>query len=263
MEVMSMRRRYSYEEYLKAMQMYKDGVGPTEISRALGIPLGTVEDWIYRGKRPPAARWHPEPSKELAYVLGVLHGDAYLVKPRKNIYEVEARVKDIEFAVEFSKVTSKLLGRKYREPEWDDSHNRWRVYYRSKAFHTWYREQNLKSLRQYIEHNEGTVAYFLRGLYDSEGCKYRCKQVSLSNNSEKLLYYVQYLLEKYFDIIATGPYLVVEAGSIHTIKNGEKIKANHNIYSIAISRKQDVQRFLSEVGFSIKEKQYGLPRRKN
>jgi intein-encoded DNA endonuclease-like protein len=130
------------------------------------------------------------------------------------------------------------------------------------AFWTWYQKQTLKSLKQYIEHNKETTTYFLRGLYDSEGSNYRCRRISLSNNSEKLLCYVQYLLEKCFNIKATGPYLVIEAGSTSIKKNGEKIKSNYNIYYIAISRKESVQRFLDEVGFSIREKQLGLPRRK-
>jgi intein-encoded DNA endonuclease-like protein len=77
-----------------------------------------------------------------------------------------------------------------------------------------------------------------------------------------LLHYVQHLLKKYFSISATGPYINTKAGSVHIKRNGEKIKAGHNTYSIAISRKDCVQRYLSEVGFSITEKQLGLPRRK-
>jgi hypothetical protein len=45
-------------------------------------------------------------------------------------------------------------------------------------------------------------------------------------------------------------------------RSGEMIKTNHNNYSIAISRKKYVRIFLGEIGFSIREKQLGLPRRK-
>jgi intein-encoded DNA endonuclease-like protein len=69
-------------------------------------------------------------------------------------------------------------------------------------------------------------------------------------------------LEKYFNITVTGPYLVKEAGEVSVKKSGEKIKSIHKSYRIDVSRKQDVKKFLNEIGFSIVEKQHGLPCRK-
>ncbi len=70
-------RSYTYEDYIRAMKMIKRGFKPREISRISDIPEGTVKGWKY-GKVPPLATWHPEPSKELAYIIGVLNGDGYL-----------------------------------------------------------------------------------------------------------------------------------------------------------------------------------------
>ncbi len=255
-------RNYSYDEYLKAMDMYQRGLGPTEISRKLGILEKTVEGWIYHKKVPPLARWHPEPSNELAYVLGVLYGDGNITKcGYKHIITLE--VKDLEFAEFFSKTVSKLLNKKYIAPKWDKSDNEWRVVYHSKAFYVWYKEQTLETLKPYIEHNKGYVASFLRGVYDSEGNHYKSKkkgtQIRLSNNNLKLLNYVQHLLKKYFDITATGPYLNGKAGEESKMGN-RTIKRRHDNYRIEISRRQHTQRFLSEIGFNITEKQLGLPR---
>ena len=52
------------------------------------------------------------------------------------------------------------------------------------------------------------------------------------------------------------------AGTISIKKNREMIKMNHDNYQIVIYRKQHVKKPLSEIGFSIREKQLGLPRRK-
>ena len=79
------RMSYTYEQYRRAMDMYRSGVGPSEISKTLGIKGRTIRCWIYEHKVLWLARWSPEPSRELAYVLGVLYGDGYIVKPRKNI----------------------------------------------------------------------------------------------------------------------------------------------------------------------------------
>jgi len=257
-----MKREYSYEEYMNTMKLLNMGMGPTEVSRILNIPRRAVEDWKYKGKIPWLAKWASEPSNELAYVIGVLLGDGYIVREHHSNYDIELMVKDYEFAEEFSKAIAKILDKKYKKPYWSRSHNRWRVYYRSKAFYTWYRRQDLDTLKQYIEHNRETVANFLRGFYDSDGNNYRYKHIFLYNSNLKLLRYTQYLLKKYFSIKATGPYLIAKAGSIHIKRNGERIKTNHDIYCIAISRMKDIRVFLSEIGFSIREKQLGLPRKK-
>jgi len=101
------------------------------------------------------------------------------------------------------------------------------------------------------------VRYYLRGLYGSDGYNYENKQIHLSNTKKKLLKYVQYLLKKYFDIVATGPYLVQKAGSEMKI-NGVETAGKYDGYRIQIGRKQHVRRFLEEIGFSIVRRQLGL-----
>ena len=161
---------------------------------------------------------------------------------------------------------AKLLNKRVVKPRRGKVNNRWEVIYYSKAFYIWYKQQNLGTLKPYIEYNKETVANFLKGLFDSEGNHYRSKrkysQIRLYNNDTELLKYVQYLLEKYFNIHTTEPYLHVKAGTEHEIRNEKIIKTKHDNYLIVISRRQYTEKFLSEIGFSIREKQLGLPRRK-
>jgi len=56
---------------------------------------------------------------------------------------------------------------------------------------------------------------------------------------------------------ATGPYLNKKAGTKMTI-NGMEKPVYHDYYMIVISRKQHIQRFLKEIGFSIVRRQLGL-----
>ncbi len=267
--VINMRyRSYSYKDYLRAMKMIKK-LGVAETSRRLKISGRTLYHWKNGEHKPPGAKWHPEPSIELTYVIGVLFGDGYLyidkVK-RGNSYRIGVGVEDYEFAETFSKNMARLLNKKVVKPYWNKSNNAWEVTYYSKAFHVWYKEQNLDTLKPYIEYSRETVANFLRGLYDSDGNHYiykeRYNQIHLYNNNLKLLKYVRHLLEKYFNIHTTGPYLHIEAGAESKMGNGQTAKTNHNNYQISIYRKQHVQRFLNMIGFSIGEKQLGLPRRK-
>ncbi len=259
---------YTYEQYQRSMRMIKK-LGVAETSRRTGIPKPTLYHWKNGKHIPPLARWIPKPSNELAYIIGTLHGDGNLyIDKMKHGYQYRIRlgVEDYEFTETFSKNMTRLLNKKVVKPKWYKSDNRWIAVYTSKAFYIWYKQQNLELLKPYIEYSKETVANFLRALYDSEGNHYVYKrkynQIHLSNNNLRLLKYTQYLLKKYFGIIARGPYINTKAGTESKMKNGETIKAKHDNYQTGISRKQHVRRFLSEIGFSITEKQLGLPRRK-
>ena len=109
--------------------------------------------------------------------------------------------------------------------------------------------------KQSIKYSRETIVSFLRGLYDSDDGHYKYKrrysQIHLSSNNLKLLKYTQHLLEKYFDIFATGPYLNKSAGTENKIRNGKIAKTNYDNYCIHINRRQRVERFLSVIGFSI------------
>jgi len=64
---------------------------------------------------------------------------------------------------------------------------------------------------------------------------------------------VTHLLRIHFGIRATGPHLKKKSSE-------EMIKPKHNNYTIEIFR-DHVKNFLNENGFTIREKQLGLPRR--
>jgi len=256
-------KSYSYEEYMKAMELLEKGYGLTETCRLLGWPE-TKKSTLYYWKHgiiPPLAKWKAKPSRELAYVIGVINGDGNVCKDEfRHQYIIQLAVTDKEFTEMFSKVMARVLNVKYHKPYWDNKQKEWRVVYKSKAFYKWYKkceEQGLQGFKEYIEYNKETVRYYLKGLYDSEGCNYRNKQIHLYNTKKKLLEYTQHLLEEYFRIVATGPYLERKAGTTMII-NGMEKPVYHDYYMIVIGRKQHIRRFLKEIGFSIVRRQLGL-----
>lgn len=257
---MKRQKTYSDGEYHKAMDLFESGIGLSQASNILGIPKSTLYYWRHRIYKPPTARWRPKPSSELAYVIGVLMGDGTLCR-HQHKYDIELKAMDKCFTQIFSKALSKTLGKPYREPEWTGWRRGWKVYYSSKAFYTWYKKQNLKTLKPYIEHNKETVKNFLQGLYDSDGSNYRCVRVELFNSNLELLIYVKHLLKKYFNITARGPYLKTKAGTKMIIR-GEEFIRKKDCYYMFISKKDDVNKFLSEIGFTIPRKQQGEPKRK-
>jgi len=256
-------REYSYDDWKKAMELHnRFKLGDRRVSRILGISEYTVNSWLYKGVVPPAAKWVAKPTKELAYVIGVLfHGDGNVRKNKhKHEYIIQLAVIDKEFAEVFSRAVARLLNKKYIEPWWDKKEKEWWVKYHSKPFYLWYKrceEQGLQGFKEYIEYSRETVKYYLRGLYDSDGSNAGNKQIRLFNTNIELLEYVQYLLKEYFGIKSTGPHLQRKNGTKMMI-NGVEYNSNYDCYVITISRKNHVQRFLEEIGFSIARKQLGL-----
>lgn len=102
-------RKYSHDDYFKAMQLFKEDLELTETCRVLGwseTRKQTLYYWKHGKRRSPMTRWNPEPSNELVYIIGVLHGDGYIKIIHHYNYDIELRVKDLKFAEEFS-VTEK------------------------------------------------------------------------------------------------------------------------------------------------------------
>ncbi len=85
-------------------------MGTRKASKLLGIPRSTLINWKH-GQKPWQAKWTPKPTKELAYIIGVLMGDGTAVKHGSH-YELRLVVRDREFAEEFNKMVAKLLNRK-------------------------------------------------------------------------------------------------------------------------------------------------------
>jgi len=111
------QKSYTLEDYIRAMDMFNKGFGITTVSRELGIPKSTLHYWRRGIYRPPSARWHPEPSKELAYVIGVMLGDGSLKRHSRD-YDIKLNTIDIEFAETFSNMLAKLLNRKALRPKY-------------------------------------------------------------------------------------------------------------------------------------------------
>ena len=253
-EIVKKRRRkqrsYTREQYLEAMKLLQNGLSLYKTAKTLNIPVATLYYWWRKGVKPPAAWWEPRPSKELAYVLGVLEGDGW-VHEKRRAYLILLKVKDYEFAHEFSKCLATVLNKPMKEPRYYRGY--WLVEYSSKAFYYWYKtlRANLNNFRNYVEHNKETVSAFLRGIFDSDGGQHYNKtydiySIRLYNTDLALLRYVQYLLSRYFSIPS------------HLYLGGQACNNRKPRYKIEIYRRPLVERFLEMVGFTITRKQFGL-----
>ena len=249
------KREYTREQYEEAMRLLQQGLSPYKVAKMLGIPESTVYMWK-KGGISPAARWKPRPTKELAYVLGALAGDgcvtAVTVRGEGRIrYRIILRVKDYEFAYEFSKCMATILNKPIiKRPK--IVQGLWDVTYDHKAFYMWYKSIYGKydRLREYVERDGETVRAFLRGIFNAEGSYYRHRRphrrgyeerITLTNTDLTLIRYVQHLLLRYF--------------SIPSRLTSYRPKRYRRWYTLVISRRASIRKFFEQIGFTIRRRQ--------
>jgi intein-encoded DNA endonuclease-like protein len=250
--------------YEKALRLRKNSYTlkeiVDEIERQHNIKLtkGTISNWT-RGITSPHRAGHiffPRPSPELAYVIGVETGDAFLnVKSKTYQYRIRLRAVDCEFVEAFNQAVSRVLG--------CPPHRLWKgvtaketeVEFGSYLLHK-FLLQDVQQLREFVEHDKECVAAFLRGFFDSEGCIDTNGRLSASNSNVALLKYIQCLLQGRFGIETTGPRLGTKRGSTIT-RRGKSYKRNVDVYEIRV-RARSLRRFHEKVGLTIQRKKLRL-----
>jgi len=98
---------------------YSNIWGTRKASKLLGIPRSTPINWKH-GQKPWQAKWKPKPTKELAYIIGVLMGDAYITKYVKNSkYDIRLAAKNRDFIETFSRSLATGLDRNQNKVYFD------------------------------------------------------------------------------------------------------------------------------------------------
>jgi intein-encoded DNA endonuclease-like protein len=224
-----------------------------------GIHLSkaSISYWL-RGIHDPSGslnRFHPDPSPELSYVIGVALSDGNI-----NVHdyhrEILLSVTDKDFASEFSRCLGRVLcrGEPYKV-RWSKKRGRWIVQGSSILLHkflncSWF------NLRKWIEHCAKCESAFLRAFYDGEGsiCG---KSLTIYNTNREMLLYIQDLLW-HTDIETTQLHLNTKAGTrLIDSKNGRTYIRRKNCYALYV-RARSLPRFTESIGFTIERKQERL-----
>jgi intein-encoded DNA endonuclease-like protein len=186
---------------------------------------------------------------ELPYVLGVLKGDASAPNRKcKGHYFVALQTKDQDFAEAFAQAFSQVLYDQVIVKPLERETNRgyfkgFEVTKGCKEFFLWFKGLSNEGVFALIEGTgSGGVAAFLRGFANSEGSPQKCTvSLRLYNCDVGLLKEIQRLLFQYFKITST----IVDHYS-------------HTRPFLNIQRVQNLQLFLTRIGFSIKRKRERL-----
>ncbi|MCS7125913.1 MAG: hypothetical protein NZ929_03275, partial [Aigarchaeota archaeon] len=239
-----------------------------EVERRYGERLSrsTISFWVrrlhspYNGRRIPSIEFL-KPSRELAYVVGVVMGDGAtkIEKKRKGYNEVsiELEVKDLEFAEEFSRCLGLVLGRPPPKPIYMESRRMYLVSVRDQTLFELLHGKSLEKIKPFIEHCDECRAAFLRGFFDSEGCVSKNAQLRAYNSNLELLKYVISLLAD-LEIETTGPHLGTRKGSLMKSPTTGKIyKTNKDVHYIYV-RKKSLPTYHLKIGLTIERKQKKL-----
>lgn len=259
--------------YEEVRELRRKGLGYRRIRKNIkelyGVTLNNavISHWCrgihtpYNGARIPTID-HLEPSPELAYVIGVVAGDGWVVKisTRSGGYRIGVKAKDREFIEEFARCLGKVLGREPPKPITVEG-GKLEVRVQSKTLYQLLQKPfDIGMIRPLAEYSEDCIRSFLRGFFDSEGSVDKNKgEICCYNTDIRLLEYVQKLLRA-LGIETTGPRIKARKGSIYKIcyKIWERTTVKRkDVYCIEV-RAKDRLKFYRLVGFTIKRKQQNL-----
>ncbi len=154
------------------------------------------------------------PSSELAYIVGALLGDGYIIKQKKkgdycvvlvntnrifvqNVAEALRKIGLNPFIVAFN---PKKYGNRYGKKK----QYILRAY--SKIFVEWFENLTIEKLKKLLIENNIFIP-FIRGFYEAEGSLKKRGDISISNTNKQLLELITLLLKKIgINTKVNGPY---------------------------------------------------------
>jgi hypothetical protein len=259
-EIESLKQRV--QKYFQTRELMSSGIGYRRIHRILASKYGQtslrmIARWTQSGDSPLKKVAIPSIGPALSYCLGALLGDGSLkhqaVKKRKiDVFAVVLRVKDEDFATEFSKAAANALG-KVSAPKLRSINNGlWKVEVNGLIMYGLLKmaKKDPSFLAPIVERDQDSISAFLRGCADAEGSagwypKSRTSHVyPFANIQFNLVDYVVRLFRK----------LGIE--TVTYVRN-DPIYNGGIFYVVRVSA-NSIEKFSRLVGFSIARKKISL-----
>jgi DNA endonuclease len=210
-----------------------------------------------------------KPSKELAYVIGVIFGDGNLFHHKsKSDYLIRLDAIDKDFVETFSSCVSKVLNKERNYvvmPTTRKSMDSIMYSTRARSKQLYYFLKELKADFEKVKpFAQAYPKEFIQGLADSEGCPSIAARnsfqvgvcVAYSMNIE-LLAFVCLLLKMKFTI-KSKVRLARKKGVTDSVINGRPITRKNNVYFLSIGDFQSTQKFAEKINFGIERKRQKL-----
>lgn len=220
---------------------------------------GQLSEWL-RGRHSPfgsANRFSPNPTPELAYVIGVELGDGSLNRKGYN-RRIRLSAIDLDFVLEFDRCLSSVLETRMHKPWFDKGKGTFAIEARSVLLYE-FLNRDWRALKPWIEHSVGSVAAFVRGFFDSEDSVSKKGEIRCYNTDLPLLNYVKQLLTSVLHIQVTGPYRGVRAGSVLSLRGRSYVRKS-DCYHIRVAA-ASLGSFNRTVGITIARKRIRVEKR--
>jgi DNA endonuclease len=234
------------------------------------LSKGTLSNWFNKGVVLYGGQnyFEPKPSKEFAYVLGIMFGDGNLhFDKKKKDYLVRLDAIDKDFVEKFSACASIILNKTkcYSVCSVDGRGHSTIYSARTRSKELYYFIKELKyDLEKAKPFAEAHSKEFIRGLADSEGCprivaskKFNVGVMVACSTNKSLLIFVKNLLKNDFGILSRV-YLLKKAGITDSVINGRPITRTMNLYGLDTVGFENTKLFSKSVGFFINRKQVKL-----
>lgn len=261
--------RIKFELYLKSIQLYKEGTSTRQIQRLLfsqfgiNVRINTIYRWVTSRNRPDGLirTFVAHPSRELSYLIGVLLGDGCTTLGSNYKYIFKLKVKDLDFAEEFSKNISKLLNRDKLYPvhkEKDTTRGN-RIRFAVEVSNRLLYEFLESPVEKLLVYASFYPSEFLKGLFDSDGfTSISAKNdfnvgLGLASAEEPILVFVKKLLQDKFQISSRISKSMSKGENV--IIWGKNYTANKDVFVLTVNKIDDVKAFVSKIGFSLERKQ--------
>lgn len=265
-------RSLKIKMYIDVLRLRKQGHGYEKIRRDIEkiygerLSIATISYWIrgicspYNGRRILFIEFL-QPSKELAYIIGVVMGDGFPTlskkKKRYNDVFVMLRAIDLEFIEEFARCLGVVLGREPPKVRYIKSENRYVISVMDEALFELLYGRSINKIKPFVEYCDECKAMFLRGFFDSEGSISKDDTLKAYNSNYELLEYVKKLLTD-LGIEATGPHLSTKKEKLlKSPRTGKIYRRRKDVYYIYV-RRQSIPTFYQKVGFTIIRKKKRL-----
>jgi hypothetical protein len=197
------------------------------------------------------------PSKELAYIIGVLNGDGYISKTNK-CYFFRLAVKDKDFADFMKKTLYLWSGIKPCFYKRKDKYYKQGFYYEiflnSKNVYQFLYDFSINKNPQAIENikkflkNKKYKVKFIEGFFDSEGSITEDGRINITNINQNLLI----LCKEFLENLGINTDIIKKIVKERKIR--DKILKPTEIYSLCIKYKEEIQKFCEICSSTIERK---------
>lgn len=245
-----------FTDVREMVKLYQEGQSGIQVAKKVGYTHQFVSEvikrlgltrspgWYWRGNKNP--NWNKPNLKmtpALAYILGILYGDGTIDKKRAH---VRLTVTKKAFVESFAKAIKGIGLRPHRIYKYnrmnsglpDYTPKRPTIYYQtgfvSKLFGNWFHSIGLDVIELLLDKPE-LMREFLRGFYESEGTYTPPPnmRIEMVNTNKRVIDFCRTLLEKL-------GYEGINISERHR-------KSRKVLYRLYLRRKQQVERFLSEI----------------